>query len=140
MPIPTHWKIAGATAAATGLALGGFLGLAQDDPGGSADRIDLQEPRPAATSVEPVAATSGADAPGDSVASPLDSPATPTSPASPASVPSVDSPAPAPLPRATTPAPAPAPDPAPAPRPAPVSVDSPDSPASVDSPDSVDSP
>ena len=53
MPIPTRWKIAGATAAATGLAMGGLVNLAQGDDSGTAQEIALRDTRPAAQASVP---------------------------------------------------------------------------------------
>ena len=54
MAIPTRWKLAGATAAFTGLSLGGLMSLAQADDGGSADPITLRDERSIALAAQPV--------------------------------------------------------------------------------------
>ena len=135
MPIPTRWKVAGATAAAAGLAVGGVFVLAQgdddDDPG---DNIELRDSRPAAE-VEPGDSDrSGTDSPAvTSVDSPVSdaSPADPTSPSTPASATSPASPADpqSPASPADPQSPASPADPA-----SPASAADPASPASVDSP------
>ncbi|MCQ2992460.1 hypothetical protein NLO72_25045, partial [Pseudomonas tremae] len=79
MPIPTRWKIAGATAAATGLAMGGLVNLAQGDDGGSAQEIALRDTRPAASVSAPAAVDATTDPAdllspdGESIDSPLQS-------------------------------------------------------------------
>lgn len=138
MPIPTRWKVAGATAAATGLALGGVLGLAQNGGDGSTDDIDLRDTRPAADVSERTNTDRGTGSPSlASVDSPL--PATTLAPAPTTASPTPDSPqTPASV---DSPAPAPSANQAPAPAPnSPASPQTPASPASVASPASPQSP
>ena len=135
MPIPTRWKIAGATAAATGIALGGLITVAPGDDGGSSSEIALRDARLAAETSMPDSVASptdpddGASPDGESVDSPLQS-----ADDSPNGQDSIDSPEPAP-------APAPPPPPAPAASSwdSPASVASAHSAASVDSAASADS-
>jgi hypothetical protein len=163
MPIPTRWKIAGATAAATGLAMGGLVNLAQGDDGGGAEEIALRDTRPAAATTlpDPVDTTDPADLlspDGESIDSPLqsadDSPEGGDSVDTPGESPhgesvdspgasaddsvdgqdSADSPAPPPAPTVVAPTAPPPPAPASVDSPPPAPSPAPPAPASVDSP------
>jgi hypothetical protein len=170
MAIPTRWKLAGATAAVTGLSLGGLMSFAHGDDGRPTDPITLRDEQPISLVSEP-ADVEPADSrfdllspDGESVDSPLqsidDSPEGADSVDTPGDSPngesldspfesaddspmgqdSIDTPEPAPAP---APAPASAPAPAPPSAPAGDSWDSPasvESAASAESADSADSP
>ena len=90
MAVPTRWRIAGATAVATGLTLGGLMGLAHGDDRPSTEPITLRDEQPAnvvddPAPVEPIDTWFDIDSP-ESVDSPLesvvDSPASVNSPVS----------------------------------------------------------